>query len=139
MASAAASTVFTTSKSILLHSNTIIESIENNTALVQLSSNNFGPATSSKALISRIHKPFNSAPSLVDSKRPVATNMCICSYNKKRILPWKKYTQLLAVEKKQSLIKKRHTKEPKSKRRLHHKDSESKIAFSLMTMVQYSN
>ena len=76
----------------------VVHKVDNNTALVQFNIDTSNQKfTKSTALL---QNPLISSPKqiLPFAKRPIATNMCICSYNKKRFFPWKRAMQLMRLD-----------------------------------------
>lgn len=85
--------------SLLLSSpSRVVNKVDNNTALIQFNIDTSNQTlTKSTALL---QNPLISSPKqiLPFAKRPIATNMCICSYNKKRFFPWKRAMQLMRLD-----------------------------------------
>lgn len=82
---------------IVLPPLSVVNEIDNNTALIQFNKNTSNsnmktPVHLSNSVI-RAPKPIHTF-----TKRPIATNMCICSYNKKRFFPWKKAMELMHLD-----------------------------------------
>ena len=76
----------------------VVHKVDNNTALVQFNIDTSNQKFTKSTTL--LQNPLISSPKqiLPFAKRPIATNMCICSFNKKRFLPWKRAMQLMRLD-----------------------------------------